>query len=340
MRLEPLNVGVIGLGFMGSNHLRVYSEMPAANLVAVADIDELAVQGAIQGHNVRGYTCYREMLEREQLNAVSIVVPTSMHREVALAVISVGISALIEKPIGVDVQEGIEIQNAAASAGVTVTVGHIELFNPAVKELKRLLQEGTIGKLLQIQGRRVGPFQPRRRDVGVVHDLATHDIGVMRFVLGAEITRVHAVTRTGIRTEFADTLFAILEFENEMTGMLDVNWLSPMKARDLQVVGEQGMLSMDYVSQEVRHYQTCGTGLPQSILLDAGGGKVLNVVKREPLRVELEAFLASVATCAPLAADCADAIVTLNVADRLVQSARTGAPVDIVHPLGMAVGQV
>ena len=325
-----MNVGVVGLGYMGSNHLRVYSEMEEADLVAVADTDAALLDAATQRYAVRGYDDYREMLDRERLDAVSVVVPTGLHRDVALAAISVGTAALIEKPIGRSVPEGLEIQQAAERADVIVAIGHIELFNPAVRALKRRLQYDEIGAVLQIQTRRVGPFQPRLRDVGVVQDLATHDIGVMRYLLEAHIARVHAVTRTGIRTAFEDTLFATLRFENEVTGVLDVNWLSPVKVRELQIIGEHGMFRLDYVSQEIFHYREDLAGGYGSTDPAGGHGRLLPVEKQEPLRVELEAFLGSVAAHEQPTADCGDAIATLDVAEKLLESADSGAPIDVV----------
>ncbi len=334
-----MNVGVVGLGYMGSNHLRVYSEMEEANLVAVADTEAALLDSAARRYAVRCYEDYREMLDRERLDAVSIVVPTGLHRDVALAAVAAETAALIEKPIGRNVPEGLEIQEAAEQADVIVAVGHIELFNPAVRTLKQHLQQDGIGPVIQIQARRIGPFQPRLRDVGVVQDLATHDIGVMRYLLETEIARVHAVTRTGIRTAFEDTLFATLRFENEVTGALDVNWLSPVKVRELQIIGEHGMYRLDYVSQEVFHYREDLAGGYGSTDPAGGHGRLLPVEKREPLRVELEAFLESVAAHEQPTADCADAIATLDVAEKLLQSADTEAPLDVVSPRGVGAAR-
>lgn len=325
-----MNVGVVGLGYMGSNHVRVYSEMAEADLVAVADADEERLDTVARRFGVRCYEDHREMFDRERLDAVSIVVPTGLHKEVALASIDAGTAALIEKPIGRSVPEGLEIRDAAERADIIVAVGHIELFNPAVRVLKERLREDDIGPALQIQARRVGPFQPRQRDVGVVQDLATHDIGVMRYLLETGIARVHAVTRTGIRTAFEDTVFATLRFDNEVTGVLDVNWLSPMKVRDLQIIGERGLLRLDYVTQEVRRYREDPGGGFGSPGADAGPGELVPVEKREPLRVELESFLGSVAAHEQPTADCADAIATLDVAEKLLQSADSGMPLDVI----------
>ena len=331
-----MNVGVVGLGYMGGNHVRVYSEMQEANLVAVADTDPGRLDDMARRYAVQGYDDYRHMLERERLDAVSIVVPTGLHRDVALSAISARTAALIEKPIGSSVPEGLEIHEAAERADVIVAVGHIELFNPAVRTLKERLKNNEIGPAIQIQARRVGPFQSRFRDVGVVHDLATHDIGVMRFLLETGISRVHAVTRTGIRTPFEDTVFATLLFHNEVTGVLDVNWLSPVKVRELQVIGERGMLRLDYVTQEVRRYRTEIDSF-RSLGAETEHGELLPVQKREPLRVELESFLRSVAAHEQPTADSTDAIATLEVAEKLVQSANSGAPLDVVSPVTSGV---
>ena len=139
-----MNVGVVGLGYMGSNHLRVYSEMEETNLIAVADTDEALLDAAAGRYGVRRYDDYREMLDRERLDAVSIVVPTGLHRDVALAAICAGTAALIEKPIGRSVLEGLEIQEAAERADVIVAVGHIELFN-AMRGLVGVTRISSVG---------------------------------------------------------------------------------------------------------------------------------------------------------------------------------------------------
>ena len=335
---EALQVGVIGLGFMGSNHLRVYSEMEGVNLIAVADRDEETVRRAVRGRTVRPYTDYRRMLESERLDAVSIVVPTKLHREVALAAIASGVGVLIEKPIGSNVEEGLQIEEAARTSGITVAVGHIERFNPAVGKLKQRLGADLLGEVYQVQARRVGPFQQRQRDVGVVHDLATHDVDVMRFVLGAEVRRLHAVARRGIRTGFEDTLFAILEFDNGMAGLLDINWISPVKVRELRLVGERGALSLNYVSQELHHYQveTPSEQVEQAASSSEDTG--LEMMKREPLREELEAFVRAVASKERPVVDCSDAIIALHLAEKLVQSSRSGKGLEVRHPFVGRVG--
>ena len=337
MNHQPLRVGIIGLGFMGRNHLRVYTELDGVEVVAVADVDDAVLARASRGRTSRPYLDYRAMLREERLDAVSIVTPTRLHREVALVAIAAGVNILIEKPIAPTVSEALEIEEAARGAAVKVTVGHVERFNPAVAELKRRLKENALGRLYQVQARRVGPFPQRIRDVGVVHDLATHDVDVMRFVLGTEITRLHARVQRGIRTEHEDSMVAVLEFEDDVLGLLDVNWLSPVKVRQLLALGAGGMFSLDYVRQELFHYQErseandwpdfSAAGLEPELVTK------LRVRSMEPLRAELESFVGCVVGQTEPAVTCAEAIMAVHVADKLLESALSGQALDMSNPL-------
>ena len=136
-----------------------------------------------------------------------------------------------------------------------LTVGHIERFNPAVVELQARLRAGELGRVFQVHARRVGPFPERVRDVGVVLDLAPHDIDVMRFLLDSEVARVQAETEQRINTEHEDMLAGVLRFANGVVGVLDINWLTPTKIRELSVLGERGMFVVDYLARELTFYE-------------------------------------------------------------------------------------
>jgi predicted dehydrogenase len=180
---RPLRAGVIGLGSMGVNHARVYAEIEGVELAAVADVSGDRLDLA-PGQN--RYDDYRRMLSAEHLDLVSICVPTLLHREVALAAIDSGVALLVEKPIAATLDEGRAVSQAAKRARVPLMVGHVERFNPAVTETKRLLAAGDLGRVYQLYARRTGPFPARVRDVGVVHDLAPHDIDIISFLLGSQ----------------------------------------------------------------------------------------------------------------------------------------------------------
>ena len=316
---KRLRVGVIGLGSMGASHARVYDEIERVELAAVADTSRERLQQA----GVATYADYRRMLAEERLDAVSVCVPTLLHREVALAAIEADIAVLVEKPIAATVADGEAMALAAEQAGLPLMVGHVERFNPAVLAVRQLLEAGELGRVYQVSARRVGPFPERVRDVGVVQDLAPHDIDVMRFLLESEVERAYAETLQGVATEHEDMLWGILRFENGAVGMLEVNWLTPVKVRELSVLGEKGLLRADYLSQEVVVY-TKGEGVETR---DAAP-TIVAVQKAEPLRLELEAFVDAVRRGVAPPVSAADGLVALQIASMLVESALTGRVVE------------
>lgn len=336
MRDETLRAAVIGLGFMGRNHLRVYGELDGVDVVAVADPDPGVLERAVRGRTARPYEDYRRLLREEAPELVSIAVPTGLHYEVALAVLEAGANVLIEKPIASSVEQGKEIAATARQRGLRATVGHIERFNPAVAALKAFLDDGEVGRVHQVQARRVGPFQRRMRDVGVARDLATHDLDVMRHVLGSEVSHLYCQTLSGLRTEYEDALFAVLRFENDVSALLDVNWLSPLKVRELTVLAEGGALTLDYINQELFLYnEPAQPSVWVDPTLRAMPGQVnkLPVAKREPLLAELEAFVRAVRYREEPALTCEDAVIALHLAEQLVQSGATGQAFAVESPL-------
>lgn len=333
---DLVRIAVLGLGSMGANHARVLAELPEADLVAVADPHAERLRD--HAHGASAYADYRELLANIGLDAVSVAVPTRLHLDVALACIERGLPVLVEKPIAADADEGEQLHTAAESAGVPLMVGHIERFNPAVRELKRRIAAGEAGRVLELRARRVGPFYQRRRDVGVVQDLATHDIDVMRDLLSCEVERVQAETQEGVLTEHEDALTGLLRFEDGAIGVLDVNWLTPVKVRELVVLGERGMFVVDYIAQELRFRRsdasqaTAGPDVwpPQSPATPADASLELVPVEREePLRAELLAFLAVARGEASPAVSAADAIAALRVAEALVEAGRRGSQVRV-----------
>jgi UDP-N-acetylglucosamine 3-dehydrogenase len=320
---DPLRVAVIGAGTMGGNHVRVFGELEDADLVAVADPDEARLGYATRDRAARGYRDYRELLDAERPEAVSIAVPTRLHLEVALACVERGVPVLVEKPMAADLEECERLGAAAESRAVPLMVGHVERFNPAVVALKRRLDEGGLGRILQVRARRVGPFYRRERDVGVVHDLATHDIDVFHALLGCEAERVQADTQRGIRTEYEDALVGLVRFESGALGVLEVNWLTPVKVRELTVLCERGMFVVDYLRQVLRF-------LPSGIDGVVGDDGVRWESEefpdpgQAPLRAELSAFLRTARGLEPPSVGAADAIAAMRVAEALVASAQRG----------------
>jgi UDP-N-acetylglucosamine 3-dehydrogenase len=332
---RTLRAAVVGLGAMGANHARVYAEIDGVELAAVADTNAARVEQATRRRTARGYAGIDRLLAEERVDLLTVAVPTRAHVEVAARAIERGVPLLVEKPLAATLDEGERLRDLAAAAGVRLMVGHIERFNPAVRELKRRLREGELGRVFQVHARRVGPFPTRVRDVGVVLDLAPHDIDVMRFLLESDVARVHAETEQRINTEHEDMLAGTLRFANGVVGVLDVNWLTPTKIRELSVLGEHGMFVVDYLSRDLTFYENDDAPRGQDPDWAArhlkgvseGAMHRIDIDKREPLRVELEAFVAAVRDGTPPAVSPDDGLAAMAAAEALVRSARSGESV-------------
>ena len=330
---RPLRAGVVGLGMMGRNHLRVWEGIDDVELVAVADPDPAALAQATSGRDVRGYEDPGRMFAEEQLDLVSVVAPTSLHLPVTVAALRAGANVLVEKPIASTREEAVEMIAAADAAGRMLTVGHIERFNPAIRELRRRLAEGELGRIFQINATRLGPFPARIRDVGVVVDLAPHDLDVMRYLIGSEPVRLYGETERRIHTEHEDLFNGIMKFANGVIGVLDINWLTPTKKRTLTVTGERGMYVVDYITQDLLFYANPdASAAPEApAATDAAPASVSEgemtkrvIQRREPLAVELEEFARAVRDGGPPPVDPRDAMIALLLARKMVESASTG----------------
>jgi len=284
---------------MGMNHARVYSELDSVDLVAVVDPDAQAAGRAARRYRSTPFADCRSALEATSPDIVSVAVPTRLHEAVALEAIGHGCHVLVEKPMALSLDGGRRIIDAAAARNVKLTVGHIERFNPAVVEIKKRLERQELGRIFQVHARRLSPFPGRIDDVGVVLDLATHDIDVIRHLLGAEVRRVFAETDQKAHASCEDLVTALIRFSNGVIGVLDVNWLTPTKVRQLAILGERGMYIADYLTQDLYWYQngpTSGSWDALSTFRGAWEGDMVKVrlEKKEPLRAELEAFVAAV----------------------------------------------
>ena len=231
------------------------ARLPEAELVAVADADGKLAEATAQRHGARAYTDYRLMLEKEKPEAVSIAVPTVLHEEVGMLALEAGAHVLMEKPIAATVEESQRLIVRAKELGRQLMVGHIVRFNPAMQALKQKLEAGEVGRIFQVFCRRAGPFPARIRDVGVVVDLAPHDVDLMRFLVGSDPVRLYAETEQRIHTEHEDLLWAILRFADGVTGSLEINWLTPTKVRETLVLGERGMFRVDDLTQDLYFYE-------------------------------------------------------------------------------------
>ena len=264
---------------MGQHHIRIYREMKDVELVGICDTDRNRAVSLAKSNNTTPYFDHNELLKQD-LDAVSVVVPTTFHSKVALDVINSGIHLLVEKPIADTLENADTMINAAHDAKVKLMVGHIERFNPAVSKLKEIVDSGMLGKLVSISSRRVGPFNPRIRDVGIIMDLGVHDIDVISYLYGRKINEVYTIAGKDIHS-FEDHASILLRCDTNLSGMVETNWLTPHKIRNLTAIGLKGVAYLDYIKQTVE-------------LHDEAWVRTAKVQPKEPLKNELEHFIKSV----------------------------------------------
>ena len=323
-------IGLAGLGTMGRNHLRVIGDHPGATLGAIADPDAVALAAATAQTGASGWADPAAMIAEATLDGVVIAAPTTAHLELALCAIERGIPVLVEKPLAATYPDARRIVDAGRASGVPVQVGHVERYNPAVLRLGELLREGWLTKVYAIVSRRAGPFPARIRDVGVTVDLATHDADMLSWIAGERPIRVYAELAQRKHASHEDLLFGLMHFPSGASGMLDVNWLTPAKRRQLVVIGEEGMFELDYLTQRLTFTQSDITR-PQLIAGYAptfsGDVAEIEVVTREPLIAQLDAFLAVLNDGAPPYVDGEDGAWAVRIANALLDAASTATPV-------------
>ena len=248
--MKQLRVAVIGTGFWGKNQARILSQLDQTKLVCVCDTNEDAAKTVGTQYGVQYTNDLDSVLGRNDVDAVTICTPTTTHREIATRALNAGKHVLVEKPMTNTVSEGKELLALSQKKGLKLMPGHIERFNPAVKYLKSLVADGSLGNVMLFLARRVGRWPERIGDVGVVRDTAIHDIDLARYIFEDEVNAVYA--RTGsMRHRNEDYAEIMLQFTNGGTAFIDANWLSPRKARTLVVTGSEATAQLDYITQEV-----------------------------------------------------------------------------------------
>ena len=321
-----MRVAVIGVGSMGFNHLRVYSELEGVQVVGISDVSAERLETLKARFQVPTYSDYRKLIEEQKPDAVSITVPTSEHEQVATFALRAGVHVLVEKPIASTVEEGQRLIALAQEMDRKLMVGHIIRFNPAMQELKARLDAGELGKIFQIFCRRAGPFPARIRDVGVVVDLAPHDVDIMRFLTGLDPLRVFAETEQRIHTDHEDMLFGLLRFPHGITAALEINWLTPTKLRETLVLGEKGMFRVDDLLQDLYFYEnsqaTNELWAGIKTIRGVSEGKMIRYAmkRQEPLKAEIQAFLDAVQNDTDVPVTGEDGLKALRLSLALVES--------------------
>ena len=288
-------VAVVGTGNIGRHHARNYFTLPDADLRAIVDVDFARAQRLASDYGCRAFSTVEEMIRREpEIRAASVAVPTQLHFEVARTLLLAGKHVLVEKPLAATLAEADALLDLASRTPTILAVGHVERFNPAVRQLKRHIAEGKLGDVLSVVARRVGVFPPND-DANVLLDLAIHDIDVFRFLLDADKpTRMFCNAGKPLGSDHHDFADIFLQF-GHVSCLLQVNWLTPVKIRSLAVSGSEGYVELDYVTQRIDFYTAQRPGETGSYAdvrkYSEQEPEVLAVEYEEPLACELSGFV-------------------------------------------------
>ncbi len=324
-----MRIGVIGLGSMGQNHARILAEK--GMLASVADIVPEVAQAVGRKHSVKHFLSYQELLKSD-VEAVVIVTPTNTHEKIANDAIRAGKHVLLEKPMtgSSKVLEG--LVERAEQARLVLAGGFTERYNPVVAFAKQSLDSGEFGELITAATRRVSSMPSRIRDVGVVMDLGVHDIDVVQYVVGKRAKTVYALGGQGSGMKYEDHANVLIDFEGGTTGFIEVNWLTPMKVRKLSLTCSKNFVEVDYMDQAAL---VCSSSFKQ-----VEAGNLFNVPlefdlrrialkKEEPLKRELDDFVAAVKDGRQPLVTGANAIQTLKIAEAALESVRAGKKVQV-----------
>jgi len=313
--MSQLNVAVIGCGTWGINHARIYRDLPLVRLAAVADIDVKRVQDCSRKHSANGFTDTMRVLEDPDIDAVSVCTPTCTHGYIAERALMNGKHVLVEKPMTDTVEEALGLIELADERGLSLMVGFVERFNPAVGESKRLIDDGEIGRVIMAHARRVTRRPGRVGDIGVIKDLGIHDIDVITHLMGETPETVYA-TAGSLMHSFEDYANITLGYRGDRSAFIETNWLTPKRVRSLTITGSDGIIGVEYTAQELR------------VEKDEYIHQPLNGY-REPLYLELLEFTSSIMENREPEVTGLDGLRALEICEAALESANTGRVVEM-----------
>ena len=314
--MKKLNVAVIGAGFWGRNHIRVYKELPNANLSSICEVNSERLKVAVKEYQVKGYKNISDLLKRGDIDAVSICTWATKLAEITKEALKAGKHVLVEKPMANNSKQAEKLVRLAEENDLRLMVGFIERYNPGVKNLKGYIKREEIGSVVSALTRRVSEWPERIGDVGVVKDSAIHDIDILRFLFEEDPSTVYAKVGRLKHKKFEDYAHIMITFKEEKTAFIEANWLTPRKKRELTITGSNGVLSIRFLTQE--------------LVLEKADIVIEPIIKqREPLKLELQHFVECVKDGRKPLVDAIDGLKAVAIAEAILESMESGRVVEL-----------
>ena len=314
--MKKLGVAVIGTGFWGRNHARVFKELEETELLAVCDINAERAKSVAKQFGVRAYTSIGKLLKRKDVEAVSNCVWSLNLAKETLKALKTGKHVLVEKPMATNVKQAEKLLQTAKEEGLHLTVGFLMRFIPGIQHMKNAIEDKTIGNLVCATAKRVSEWPERIGDVGVVKDTAIHDIDIIRYLFGEEPIAVYAKTGSMKHKKFEDYAQIMLTFEGGKSAFIESNWLTPYKTRTLVVTGSKALMKLDYITQELTIEDAKETIQPR-------------YPWQEPLKLELQHFANCILKKEKPLITGMDGLKALQIAEAALKSSATGRVVKL-----------
>ena len=314
--MKKLGVAVIGTGFWGKNHARVYKELESTELVAICDVNAERAKAIADQYGVKAYTSSARMLKNPEIQAVSVCTWSTMLAKEALTALHAGKHVLVEKPMATNTKQAETLLKAADENGLHLTVGFLMRFIPGLQQIREAVASKKIGDLVSASAKRVSQWPERIGDVGVVKDTAIHDIDVMRFISDQEAISVYAKTGNMRHRQFEDYAQIMLAYEHGGSAFIESNWLTPYKTRTLTVTGTDAIMRLDYITQELWIENAKENIQPK-------------ITFQEPLKMELQHFAECIVDKRKPIVKGVDGLRALEIATAALKSSAKNAAVKI-----------
>jgi predicted dehydrogenase len=334
--MDKLRVGVIGVGFIGALHARIFKELPAAQLVAVNDANANLARSKAKELECNYEESIRSLLDRKDIDAVSICTPDNFHVEPALLAAKAGKHILLEKPMARTTGDSVKIQQACEKANIRLMVAHILRFDSKYVRVHDEIAQGRIGELVHISAKKLNPRLTAQRignQTSILFYIGIHEIDIVQWFVGSRISRVISLKSNKVNKRYGadDCFFVLMNFENGVIGSMEFSWALPANypvpiETGIEVVGSKGSAHLEVVGQGVRLHKESGIEIPEVTVWPEVNHQIMG-----DLRVELEHFVSATLNNKDFIMPTSDAIDAVRVTEAILKSAEIDQPVDIIR---------